>query len=207
MYRVRFLLIILRCLVSAKAPVNKERHLSFRAIPFIDTDVSRMFAHSYVLFMSLAVWHLLFGSEFRKVAVRYKWAPVTTGEVINHKKSIRAFQKFELRTRVIHWDEDRFYLEQCFDVNGQTFVSALGEGLVRSPQGVLRPADVFAKAGYEGPAPEPSEDMKKRITYLKKSLAPSGPSVQVPTTCELAVNRKAAIAFETPPRCLPALTR
>ena len=102
MYRVRFLLIILRCLVSATAPVEKERCLSFRAIPLIDTDITRMFTHSYALFR-----HLLFGSQFRKLALRHKWAPVTTGEMINYRRSIRAFQKFELRTRVIYWDENR----------------------------------------------------------------------------------------------------
>src|SRR5262245_12783419 len=103
MYRVRFLLIILRCLISATAPVESERRLSFRAVPFIDTDITRMFTHSYALFMGLARWHLLFGSQFRKLALRHKWAPVTTGEMINYRRSIRAFQKFELRTRVIYW--------------------------------------------------------------------------------------------------------
>ena len=176
MYRVRFLLMIMRCLVSATAPVERERCLSFRAIPFIDTDFTRMFTHSYALFMGLARWHLLFGSQFRKLALRHKWAPVTTGEIINYRRSIRAFQKFELRTRVIYWDENRFYVEQSFNVSGQMFVSALVEGLVRSPQGVLEPGEVFAKAGYEGPAPEPSQEMKERIACLKKSLPPRGPS-------------------------------
>jgi acyl-CoA thioesterase FadM len=176
MYRVRFLLIILKCLISATARVDREGCLSFRPMPLIDTDFTRMFTHSYALFMGLARWHLLFGSELRNVAVRHKWAPVTTCEVITYKRSIRAFQKFELRTRVIHWDEDRFYVEQSFDVSDQTFVSALVEGLVRGPQGVLKPGDVFAKAGYEGPAPELSEEMKERIAYLKKSSLPRGPS-------------------------------
>ena len=98
MYRVRFLLMIMRCLIGAMAPVEKERCLSFRAIPLIDTDITRMFTHSYALFMGLARWHLLFGSQFRKLALRHKWAPVTTGEIINYRRSIRAFQKFELRT-------------------------------------------------------------------------------------------------------------
>ena len=168
MYRVRFLLIILRCLISAAAPVGIPRHLSFRAIPLIDTDFSRMFTHSYASFMGLARWHLLFGSEFRNLAVRFKWAPVTTRELIFYKRSIRAFQRFELRTRIIYWDEDRFYVEQSFHVGSQTVAGALVEGLVRSPQGVLKPGEVFAKAGYSGPAPEPSEGMRQRIAYLKK---------------------------------------
>ena len=173
MYRVRFLLMIMRCLISATAPVERERCLSFRAIPFIDTDVTRMFTHSYALFMGLARWHWLFSSQFRKLALqlalRDKWVPVTTGEIINYRRSIRAFQKFELRTRVIYWDENRLYVEQSFNVSGEMFVSALVEGAVRSPQGVLSPAALFAQAGYDGPAPEPSHEMKEKIASLKKS--------------------------------------
>jgi hypothetical protein len=103
---------------------------------------------------------------------------VTTREAINYKRSVRAFQKFELRTRVIHWDEERFYLEQSFNVGGQTFVGALVEGLVRSPRGILKPGDVFARTGYEGPTPEISDELKERIAYLKSSL-PRGQSATV----------------------------
>ena len=97
MYRVRFLLMIMRCLISATAPVERERCLSFRAIPFIDTDVTCMFTHSYALFMGLARWHWLFGSQFRKLALqlalRDKWVPVTTGEIINYRRSISSVPK------------------------------------------------------------------------------------------------------------------
>jgi len=179
MYRVRFLLMIVRCLIGATAPVERERCLSFRAIPFIDTDVTCMFTHSYALLMGLARWHWLFSSQFRKVALqlalRDKWIPVTTGEIVNYRRSIRAFQKFELRTRVIYWDENRFYADQSFNVSGEMFVSALVEGAVRSPQGVLSPAALFAQAGYDGPPPEPSQEMKERIASLKKSSPPEGP--------------------------------
>jgi acyl-CoA thioesterase FadM len=139
-----------------------------------------MFTHSYVLLMGLARWHWLFGSQFRKLALqlalRDKWVPVTTREMINYRRSIRAFQKFELRTRVIYWDENRLYVEQSFYVSGEMYVSALVEGAVRSPQGVLSPAALFARAGYDGPAPEPSQEMKERIAYLIKSSPPRGPS-------------------------------
>ena len=177
MYRVRFLLMIMRCLIGATAPVEKERCLSFRAIPFIDTDITRMFTHSYALLMGLARWHLLFGhfAICCKLALRHKWAPVTTGEIINYRRSIRAFQKFELRTESLLGSKP-LLRRTSFNVTGQMFVGALVEGLVRSPHGVLEPGEVFAKAGYEGPVPEPSQEMKERIACLKKSSPPRGPS-------------------------------
>ena len=59
---------------------------------FIDTDVTCMFTHSYAMLMGLARWHWLFSSQFRKLALqlalRDKWIPVTTGEIINYRRSI-----------------------------------------------------------------------------------------------------------------------
>lgn len=168
MYRIRFLLIILKCFVAPLLPVNADRSLRFRAIPLVDTDITRMFTHSYALFMGLARWHLLFGSEFRNLALRHKWAPVTGAEVTIYRKSIRAFQAFDLKTRIIHWNEARFYVEHLFVADGQVCVRALVEGIVRSPQGVLRPNDVFSMAGYTGGSPEITDEQKEQIACLER---------------------------------------
>ena len=171
MYRVRFLLMIMRCLISATAPVERERCLSFRAIPF-DTDVTCMFTHSYALLMGLARWHWLFSSQFRKLALqlalRDKWVPVTTGEIINYRKSIRAFQKFELRPESFIGTKTAF-TSNSLSTSPVKCLSVRWFKGSRRPQGVFEPGELFAQAGYEGPVPEPSHEMKERIASLKKS--------------------------------------
>lgn len=59
--------------------------------------------------MGLARWHFLFSSEFKTVAFKNKWVPVTTAETIWYGRSIKAFEKVTLRTQMVCWDERRFF--------------------------------------------------------------------------------------------------
>jgi hypothetical protein len=78
-------------------------------------------------------------------------------------------QLFELTTRIIHWDESRFYVEHLFVADGQVYVRTLLEGLVRSPSGVLKPNDVFSAAGFTGGSPSVSQEEMAQIDALIQS--------------------------------------
>jgi len=170
MYRIRFLVVIARCLIQAVKPINDTHSLRFRAWPLIDTDISRVFTHSYALFMALARWQLLFGSTFRAAAIKHKWVPITTAETITYKRSIRALESFKVTTQIIYWDEERFYVEHTFIANGKLCLRALVEGMIRSPAGVMKPAEVFAMAGFEGTLPIIPEALKNEIESLAASV-------------------------------------
>jgi len=159
---------LVRCWVQPLLPLDVPRSLRFRALPVFDTDIVRMFTHSYAAFMGLARWHLLFGSEFRAFAWRNKWAPVATSEVINYKKSIRTWQAFELRTRIVYWDEARFYIEHSFTTGDAVCVRALVEGLVRGPDGVLHPGEVFGALGVAAATLHPTQEEIAEIECLKR---------------------------------------
>ncbi len=168
MYRLRFIWIILKSFFSKPKKINEIFNLNFRVIPLIDTDFSRMFTHSYSAFMALGRWHYVFDSELKSVAIRNKWAPVTTSETMTYEKSIKAFSKVTLQTKLIAWDAQRFYLQQTFFVKGQVKAQCLLEGLIRSPQAILKPGDVFMAAGMNEASPEFPEDLKKWISFLKQ---------------------------------------
>ncbi len=74
--------------------------------------------------------------------------------MITYKKSIRAFSKVTLRTRLLCWDDRRFYLEQIFYVNQEIYAHAYVEGSIRSPRGFLKPTEVFLDSGVKETSPE-----------------------------------------------------
>lgn len=143
--------------------------MSFRALPLIDTDLTRVFTHSYSMFMAFARWELLFGSEFRKLAIKRKWAPITTAETVTYRRSIRALEKFQVTTAIVHWDDQRFYVEHRFFCKGRLCLRALVEGMIRSPEGVLRPEEMFAQTGEIGSKPSTSEQLRCEIDALRSS--------------------------------------
>ena len=114
--------------------------------------------------MGLARWNLVFNSEFRTAALKKGWVPVTTKETIKYKKSIRAFQKVTLTTRLLFWNEKRFYHEHVFSVKGEVKAICYLEGLLRSPKGILKPNEAFSVLGVDLISPEIPEDIKGWIS-------------------------------------------
>lgn len=161
MYRIRFILLILKSFLSRKKDLLEDVHLSFFTIPFIDTDLSRLFTHTYTEFMGLGRWHFMLRTRFREVVIKKFWAPVTATEVVCYKRSIRFFTHVKLRTRLIYWNEKRFYVEQTFFVNEEIYAKGYVEGLLRSGKDSLRPPEVFKELGVEQGSPPMPNEVKK----------------------------------------------
>ncbi len=166
MYRIRFIFIILKSLLSSKKNLSDDFELHFFVIPLIDTDFTRMFTHSYSLYMGLARWNFIFNSEFKHAALKKAWAPVTTSEIIRYKKSINAFNRVKLVTRMVHWNDRRFYLEHIFYVNNVVYNHTYIEGLVRGPQGHLRPDEVFKSLGETRDSPPLPENLQGWVNLI-----------------------------------------
>lgn len=138
--------------------------VSFVALPLIDTDFSRLFTHSYSSYMAICRWHFLFNSELRQAALKKRWVPVSTRETIDYKKSVKAFDRVQVRTKLICWDDRRFYLEQTFLVRGNIHARCFLEGLVRGPDGILEPLMVFQTVGLKQSSPPMPPHIKKWIS-------------------------------------------
>jgi hypothetical protein len=121
------------------------------------------------MFMAFARWELLFGSEFRSLAFKNKWAPVTTAETVTYRRSIQAFEKFQVTTKIVFWDDERFYVEHRFMCNDRLCLRALVEGMIRSPEGVLKPGEMFEQTGDVGEKPKISQQLLAEIEALRSA--------------------------------------
>ncbi|MES2621799.1 MAG: thioesterase family protein [Bacteroidota bacterium] len=160
MYRLRFIYVLLKSLLSPKKGLLDDFELHFIALPLIDTDYTRLFTQTYALYMGLARWNFLFNSEFRTVALKKAWVPVTTSETITYRKSIKALNRVTLITRMVYWNERRFYLEHIFYVKGEVCAHTYIEGLVRSPKSHLKPTEVFKQLGVTHESPPLPENIR-----------------------------------------------
>jgi len=166
MYRLRFVVVILKSLLSPTKGLLDDFELHFWAIPLIDTDFSRLFTQTYALYMGLARWNFLFNSEFKTAALKKAWVPVTTAETMTYTKSIKAFDRVKLVTRLIHWNDRRFYLKHTFYVRGVECAHTYVEGLVRSPRGHLKPQEVFKALGVTKESPPLPEALQGWIDLI-----------------------------------------
>lgn len=161
MYRLRFCLTILKCFFSRPKDIMASYELSFRVLPFMDTDFTRLFTQTYSAWTGLGRWHYVFSSAFKQAAMKHRWIPVTTAETITFKRSIKAGEKVSLRTQIVCWNERCFFIKQIFLVAEEVRAVAISEGIVRSPSGHLKPGDVFASFGRSQKSPEIPEEIQK----------------------------------------------
>lgn len=167
MYRIRFIIMMIRLFLKKPIKITDTFDLHFWVIPFVDTDFTRLFTQTYAAWMGLARWFCVFGTELRGPAIKNKWAPVTTAETFTYKKSIKAFSRVILRTRLVGWDDERFYVEHLFIVNGETKGHCYLEGLIRSPQKIMKPGDVYKEAGMVQESIPYPKDLKIWIEHLR----------------------------------------
>jgi hypothetical protein len=175
MYRIRFLFIMLRCLFEQPKSILDEFELSFWAIPFLDTDISRLFTQTYASMTALGRWHYVFSSQFKKAAVQDRWIPVTTAETFTFRRSIRAFQRIRMVTKIICWNEKCFFVQQTFYVGRELYAQAISQGIVRNPQGPMKPPDVFTSFGIDIPSPPMPEPI--RAWYSMRELSHTAQNV------------------------------
>jgi acyl-CoA thioesterase FadM len=136
----------------AECPVLGPCRTPFRVLP-TDLDVLRHMNNGvYFSLLDLARTDLLIRSGLLAKLQRAGWYSVVAAETMRFKRSLALFQKFEVESSVIGWDEKVFAIRQSFICDGAEVATAVvwGRMLKRSGGGVP-PREVVTLAGYSGP--------------------------------------------------------
>ncbi|PTT00372.1 acyl-CoA thioesterase [Pseudomonas sp. HMWF006] len=81
------------------------------------------------------------------------WMPLVGNVDIEYKKSIKLFQRFEVKTELLYWDEKWFYFQHVFLVGPKvSAVANVKALLIDRSRKTVEPARVFALIGE---CPEP----------------------------------------------------
>ncbi len=120
----------------------------FRVLP-TDLDVLLHVNNGvYLSMLDVARMDLLQRAGLVPEMKRRGWFPVVTGESIGFRRPLTLFQKFEIETRVLGWDERSFYIDQRFIRGDEVVASALVVGrFLRAGGGSVAPAEVGELAG------------------------------------------------------------
>jgi hypothetical protein len=175
MFRLRLIRLLVLWFLRSKKNLLDAHTLSLRAWPIIDIDVSKMFAHSFTRAMILGRYQLIFASELRNICLKKRWFPVVTSDLMSVYKPIYMFEKFELVSKLVGWNDRRFYSEQIFMVKGQVRARCLAEGVIGGPEGFLNPTVAFSLIGDNRVSPELPEEfklwieLKRKIKEIKKN--------------------------------------
>lgn len=90
-----------------------------------------------------------------RAAMHERWQPVAGGVRIRFRKSLPAFSRYVLRTRMPAWDDKWFFFEQQFLRDGDLAAVAHVKVLFKGRGGAQIPTSrLLAAVGHKAPSPE-----------------------------------------------------
>ena len=159
----RLICIILHALYRQKLHFLETGIVTFRVLPF-DLDINRHMTNSrYLSMMDLGRTDLLIRTGLARLTWKMKWGSVLGAATIRWRRGLELFQKFEIHTRVIGWDEKWFYLDQKVVTKEHVIAHGIVKAIFVSRNGSI-PAgelvDMLGKKGIHTPSPELPDAVK-----------------------------------------------
>lgn len=155
---LRLLILLFRLIGLPRRGVFEESRVGFRVLP-TDCDVNlHMNNGRYLAFMDLGRLHYVAQVGLLRIILRRRWGAALGAAEINFIRPLAPFQKFELVTRLVTWDEKYAYMEQRFESRGALCAHAFVKGLFLDRNGRVSPPEVAAALGAtDAPPPMPEE--------------------------------------------------
>lgn len=152
--------ILLSTVGQPRAGPFDETSIRLRVWPN-DLDVNLHLTNGrYLRMMDLGRWH--YGARvgmWREMA-RRRWFPLIGTATLRFRKGIAPFERVELRTRLVAWDEKWCWFEQRFLVGGVEYAVGRVKVLFRGPRGNVPTAELFAAFGVAARAPSVPEAIR-----------------------------------------------
>ena len=148
---------LVACLVQAlrapRATLSEVSVLRLRVAPG-DLDFNlHMNNGRYLALMDLGRLDLAVRAGVLGPAWKRRWRPVLGSATIRFRRSLRPLQRFELRTRLVCWDQRWLVFEQRFEAGGALYALALARAVFIGPGGTVAPAEVLAAVGVTTSSP------------------------------------------------------
>ncbi len=165
---LRLLLLMIRVRSGRRLSLwGGTSRVRFRVHPG-DLDVLRHMNNGrYLTLLDLGRMDLMLRSGFWKRITEAGWYPVVAGQTITYRRSLELWQRFELSTRVLGYDDRWIYMEQIFRVGETVHADAIVRArFLRRGGGSVEIDEVL---GLAGPVPEDLEVPEWVLAWNRES--------------------------------------
>jgi acyl-CoA thioesterase FadM len=122
----------------------------FRVWPSDLDTVGHMNNAKYFGLMDLGRVDLMLRSSQHRETQTRGWYPVIAAQTIRYRRSLKPFQRFEVRTTLLGTDERGVYFEQSFLARGELYAQAVVQcRFLRRSGGTVPAAEVVAAIGVD----------------------------------------------------------
>lgn len=120
------------------------------------------------------------------VARRHKAFPVVGDAIAKFRRDLKAFQTFEIQTRLIGWDRRWGFIEHRFVRKGRVIGVVMIRGVFKGPDGPVDPGVLLAELSHAAASPElpewanrfqqSSELLSERLREEERAQGPGNPA-------------------------------
>ena len=140
--------------------VFDESTLNLRVLPN-DIDITKTSNDRFIALMDLGRMDLAFRAGLLKTMRKNKWVPLATFDTIRFRYPLKVFQKYQLRTRVVWWDDATFYFKQSFERNGRVVATGYVCATLLGSNGPISPVKIIEEIGQSVTKPSEPEIVYK----------------------------------------------
>ncbi len=113
-----------------------------------------LFAHvnngRYLTLMDLGRLHIVMRTGLLKVMKERHWHAAASAVEIRFRRPLKLWQRYELVTEIVDWDEHWFLFEQSFESGGKVCARALVKAQFRHRRERVPTGTVLEQAGMQG---------------------------------------------------------
>jgi acyl-CoA thioesterase FadM len=152
---IRLLKVLALWLLKPRIGLYDEASVRLRTWPF-DLDLNgHMNNGRYLTLMDLGRISYMLRTGMLIPLLKRRWFPVLAAAQIRFRRSLLPFQAFELKTRLVAWDDKWCYMEQRFEVDGHVMAIGYVQALFRSRKGNVPSTELLALIGKQGEVSPP----------------------------------------------------
>ncbi|MGL4489268.1 MAG: acyl-CoA thioesterase [Rhizobiaceae bacterium] len=154
-----FLMIFL----ARRKPMMRALDMSSVFMRVLPTDLDiqmHMNNGRYLSIMDLGRIDMMVRIGFWSIAKKNGWFPLVGAAHMEYKRSLTVFQRYEMTSQIVAWDDRWIFVEQKLLVGDKLCTRALFKTMIRSKDGLVTPNEVMAATGLKLKSPELTEEMK-----------------------------------------------
>lgn len=178
--RLRLLLLLLSSLWKKPLGILDESVLNLIVLPN-DIDVRKISDDRYLALMDLGRMDVAFRVGLLRPMLKNGWLPLATFCTIRYRHPLKAFQRFQLKTRIVWWSESTAYWQQVFERKGRVVATAYVCATLLSRHGAVPSGEIFRAIGQAPTRPDQPEivarlrEMESLIHETQTEKTPQDP--------------------------------
>lgn len=176
--RLRLLLLVLSSLWRKPLRGLEESVLNLRVLPN-DIDIRKISDDRLIALMDLGRMDIAFRVGLLKWMFKNRCVPLATFETIRFRYPLKVFQKYQLRTRVVWWDDATFYFKQVFERKDRVMATGYVCATFLGANGPIPTIEILEEVGQSVTKPSEPEivaklrEIESRIHETQKEQFPS----------------------------------